>query len=109
MLDGFEAGPGALGEGNSPRKSPFPAVKVKPKGLRLEAMSKTSSTPAPQEIRDAVAAALSDRGGLRQAAESLGVSPHACERVLSGLGVRRGTVAAIKLALQERRAGGQGP
>jgi hypothetical protein len=68
-------------------------------------MSKTTE-PAPPEIRETVAGLIHEVGQVK-AAEMLGISAHAAERVLSGLGVRRGTVAAIKLALQERRAGGQ--
>jgi hypothetical protein len=68
-------------------------------------MSK-STAPAPQEIRQTVAELIGEVG-LSKATELLGVSAHAAERVLSGLGVRRGTVAAIKLAMQERRAGAQ--
>ena len=70
-------------------------------------MSKTTA-PAPQEIRDTLAALIGEGGLSPKTAEALGISPHAAERVNSpALGAHAGPIAAIRLACRSGGAGGQ--
>jgi len=61
---------------------------------------KSAAAPLPDELRGQLEALFS-RVGLTGAADALNISPNALARALAHAPVSRGTVASIKLALQE--------